>query len=678
VIISMAENIARLSASVEKYKGSSDPSTDLRAWLAQVDAQCVAYGIADPKSALSVIVSPRVYESLSTLKSLVKTWELIKADLVALYAPSLPKDVAISQLQACLQGEMSVPQYSDSFLSAVAKVDGASPDAWKDLYRANLRPGISAEFRFLECADFAAVMKYAKVAEATASRAPTAPTPQPAIPAMAAVPSNPRRPRSDRDRPRSRPSPSPCTWCGINGHSEHECRGKKSGKPRRSPAHSVLDASPEAFFAFAVTPRPPKPTPPTFHSRIPLVDIFVSSLAGSAALDSACATSLISASFATRAQLKVSSSSKALVAANSSPVAVLGATRATIRLADRLFDVEFLVVEHLALDALLGWDFFKAHRAILDPMAHTVVIDGASVPLSASTAASPALAVKAADPKLHLSAIEFGASAPADQICQIRSLVSEFADIFARDADQFGSANVPPVVLNVSPGPPIRMRPIPLSRPDTEEMDRIIDLWLRQGRISPSDSPFAARTFLVPKDSNGKRAVTDFSALNERIERDNQPPPDARAIFDSFSGCQFFSKLDFQQSYLQIPVAPASRKYLSFVCAGGQYEFNYLPFGLNVSGDKLQRILSSLLRHVPGTLGYVDDYPLAHHTFPEHLSALRLAFEAIRDSGFLLKPSKCLFMLVEILFLRRLVSASGNRPDPADVCAIIGFPGHRR
>ena len=549
-----------------------------------------------------------------------------------------------------------------------------TPSLRKDLYRANLRPGISSEFRFLDCADFAAVMKFAKIAEASALRAPPVPTPPPAMPAMAAVHSTSRRPRGDRDRPRTRPAPSSCTWCGIPGHSEHECRGKKSGRPRRAPAHSVLDAPPEAFFAFAVTARPPKPSPPTFHSRIPLVDIFVSSLAGSAALDSACATSLISASFATRAQLKVSSSSKALVAANSSPVAVLGATSATIRLSDRFFDVEFLVVEDLALDALLGWDFFKAHRAILDPMASTVVVDGTSIPLTALAAPFPALAVKAADPKLHLSAIEFGTSAPADQICQVRALVSEFSDIFARDADQFGSANVPPVVLNVSPGPPIRMRPIPLSRPDAEEMNGILNLWLRQGRISPSDSPFAARTFLVPKDSSGKRAVTDFSALNSRIERDNQPPPDARAIFDSFSGCLFFSKLDFQQSYLQIPVAPESRKYLSFVCAGGQYEFNYLPFGLNVSGDKLQRILSSLLRHVPGTLGYVDDYPLAHRTFPEHLSALRLAFEAIRDSGFLLKPSKCSFMLPEIPFLGRLVSASGNRPDPVDVQAIIDFP----
>jgi hypothetical protein len=222
------------------------------------------------------------------------------------------------------------------------------------------------------------------------------------------------------------------------------------------------------------------------------------------------------------------------------------------------------------------------------------------------------------------------------------------------------------------------MRPIPLSRPDSAVVRENVDLWLRQGRIRPSTSPHAARCFLVPKDDGTQRLVVDLSGINPRIERDNQPPPVSRAIFDGFAGCSYFSKLDFQQAYLQVPVAEESRQFLSFVTDSGQYEFNYLPFGLNVAGDKLHRELSSLLRDVPGTSGYVDDYPFAHRTFDEHLSALRSAFVLIRRSGFLLKRSKCSFLQAEIPFLGRLVSANGARTDPRDVEAIVAYPAPTR
>jgi hypothetical protein len=213
-----------------------------------------------------------------------------------------------------------------------------------------------------------------------------------------------------------------------------------------------------------------------------------------------------------------------------------------------------------------------------------------------------------------------------------------------------------------------------LSRPDSEAVDKIVSLWLKQGRIRPSTSQFAARCFLVPKADGSSRLVVDFSPINSHFQRDLQPPPDAQSIFDGFSGCQIFSALDFQSAYLQIPVHEDSRHFLSFSTDRGQFEFCYVPFGLAIAGSKLQRELDSVLGRVPGCNGSIDDWILHHNDSSAHIHALGLAFDKIRESGFLLKPSKCSFLYSEVPFLGRIVSATGQRPDPADVADLLSMP----
>jgi hypothetical protein len=118
----MSDKIARLTASLDRFKGCSDASADARAWTAQLEAQCRAFEIADPKSAIAVVVSSPVYEALQALGVLDRDWDAIKTAIVSLYAPVMPKDVALSLLQSCRQGDLSVAAYAESFLFALRKV----------------------------------------------------------------------------------------------------------------------------------------------------------------------------------------------------------------------------------------------------------------------------------------------------------------------------------------------------------------------------------------------------------------------------------------------------------------------------------------------------------------------------------------------------------------------------
>jgi hypothetical protein len=169
----------------------------------------------------------------------------------------------------------------------------------------------------------------------------------------------------------------------------------------------------------------------------------------------------------------------------------------------------------------------------------------------------------------------------------VRALAAEFSTIFAGDDDAFGDARVEPLRFEVgNENSPIHSHPYRLSGPENDFLETTVALWLEHGRIRPSNSPWAAPAHVVEKDGGkGLRLVINFRKLNERIQPDNQPMPRAQDIFDSLHGRRIFSKLDFQAAYLQIPVAEECRRFLSFVTRSGQYEFNNVPFGLNIAFD---------------------------------------------------------------------------------------------
>ena len=323
----------------------------------------------------------------------------------------------------------------------------------------------------------------------------------------------------------------------------------------------------------------------------------------------------------------------------------------------------------------MGWDFFNREGCAVDAVSQSFRIGSLLVPLghfpeNLRGAPDPLLAV-AADFS-HLESVSFGARAPPQVVARCRALIQEFHDVFAINEDQFGSANVPPLELVIYDGPPIRTRPYRLSRPDAALIESTVALWLRQGRIRPSSSKHAASCFLVDKPGGGRRLVVDFSRMNQRIVPDNHPSADARNIFDSLAGSQLFSCLDFQWSYLQVPVAESSRQALSFITESGQYEFCFVPFGLNVAGAKLQRELNDLFRGIDHLFGYVDDWTLATDgDIDAHLHLLRTVFTRVRSAGFLLKPSKCVLLAHEVKLLGRIIDAAGHRPDPDDTADLL-------
>ena len=92
---------------------------------------------------------------------------------------------------------------------------------------------------------------------------------------------------------------------------------------------------------------------------------------------------------------------------------------------------------------------------------------------------------------------------------------------------------------------------------------------------------------VVPKKRGGVRICMDYLRLNKHVSRPTHPllspkgamtmvPPNAR----------FFSTLDADTGYHQVPLDEESQNLTVFMTPWGQYKYTRAPMGLSAAGDE--------------------------------------------------------------------------------------------
>ena len=110
--------------------------------------------------------------------------------------------------------------------------------------------------------------------------------------------------------------------------------------------------------------------------------------------------------------------------------------------------------------------------------------------------------------------------------------------------------------------------------------------------IAPPSPGFYSRLFVTPKVTGGWRPVIDLSPgdwqpvidlsrLNGWVELSSFHMETAQSVLQSLRPGDWMVFLDLQDAYLQVPVHPASRRYLRFCVGDAVYQFRALCFGLS-------------------------------------------------------------------------------------------------
>ena len=264
-------------------------------------------------------------------------------------------------------------------------------------------------------------------------------------------------------------------------------------------------------------------------------------------------------------------------------------------------------------------------------------------------------------------------SAGPGGICDQRSAEEQFPALFL----PLGKLSGDPYVISLTDDArPValsspRRVPIPLLEKVKDELARM----QAQGIILPVDQPtdWCSGLVVVPKQSGAVRLCVDYTELNKYVRIEHHILPSVDHTLGQLAGAQFFTKLDANSGFYQVPLSEDSQLLTTFLTPFGRFMFTRLPFGISSAPEHFQKRMSRILQGLPGVVCQMDDTLVFGSSEAEHDSHLHGALQRLSEHGITLNPSKCLFRVKSVKFLGHIIDQSGIRSDPDKVQGICDF-----
>ena len=251
------------------------------------------------------------------------------------------------------------------------------------------------------------------------------------------------------------------------------------------------------------------------------------------------------------------------------------------------------------------------------------------------------------------SSIVFGPELSDHDKSQLRSLISEFSDVFASNPKKPTLVKHMEHHIVTNDAQPVCNKPHSIPYAWNKEINVQSQQMLQNEIIRPSSSPWNAPVILVKKKDESMRFVCDFRGLNDVTKKDSYPLPHIRDVIDKMQGTRYWTTLDAASAYWSMPLAEEDKEKTAFSVPRGKYEFTVTPYGLCNAGASYQRMMDISLAGLPSDriLAYMDDIAIFSTSFNDHIQDLRNIFQRLRFSGISLKLSKCVFASEQVNFL---------------------------
>jgi len=187
-----------------------------------------------------------------------------------------------------------------------------------------------------------------------------------------------------------------------------------------------------------------------------------------------------------------------------------------------------------------------------------------------------------------------------------------------------------------------------------EEMKNMIQMDI----IETSDSPFAAPIVIVwkRKKDGSNRFCIDYRQLNRITVFDVEPMPNAEDIFSRISGHQYFSRLDLNKGYWQVPMSETSKQMTAFTTPFGLFQFQVMPFGLVNAPAIFCRLMRKLLHGMTNIESFIDDILIYTKTWEDDTQILEKLFSRLREAKLTARPTKCAFGYRSLEYIGHMIS----------------------
>ena len=255
-------------------------------------------------------------------------------------------------------------------------------------------------------------------------------------------------------------------------------------------------------------------------------------------------------------------------------------------------------------------------------------------------------------------------------------LLEKYGHIFSKTKDDIGYCPYVKHEIFVKDTQPIHdsMRRIPMGLEG--QVDEMVDNMLNKNIIRPSESPWNAALVVVKKKDGNIRLCVDYRNLNSVTIRPVYPIPEAKHLFDTLAGSQYFSAIDLSSAYYQCEVVETDKEKTAFATRKGHFEFNRMPFRLCGAPATFQRLMHVVLKaeNWSSCLVYLDDILIFGKDYSEHLKRLETIFKKLSEAGIKLSPEKCSLFKRELKFLGHIVTSEGIKADEEKISKVISWP----
>ena len=419
-----------------------------------------------------------------------------------------------------------------------------------------------------------------------------------------------------------------CQYCGQPSHPRNKCPARNATCLKcQKPGHwaRVCQSQAAACQASSSTSMLCSIKPSNKSIYYPVLVNKKSHVLG--LIDPGSTESFITKSVADKFQLAINPMSSKIRLANGSDFAILGYTNTKVQIENEKYSARLLVSEALVSDLIIGMDLLSQHTSL------TLLLGGSRPNLSLASKCCAIFPTMTIDPP------------------------PIFSDLSAK--------HIQPIATKSR---------VPSSNDRkfmADEVKRLYD----SGIIEESRSPWRSQAFVVRRQK--PRMVIDYSTtVNRYTQLDAYPFPNIERLIDAAAQNSYFSKLDLQSAYHQVPLRQEDRPYTAFEVNGRLFQFTRMPFGITNAVPTFQRIMDQFIEsnQLCNTFAYLDDIIICGQTQEEHDLNLSRFLALIEKQNIVLNHEKCMFNVTSIPLLGYIIENGTKRPNPERLSALMEFP----
>ena len=177
----------------------------------------------------------------------------------------------------------------------------------------------------------------------------------------------------------------------------------------------------------------------------------------------------------------------------------------------------------------------------------------------------------------------------------------------------------------------------------------------------------------VEKPNGSLRVCLDPRQLNNAIKREHFQLPTIEDITTRMANAKWFTKLDANRGYWQIPLDEESQLLTTFNTPFGRYCYQVTPFGIKSAQEVFQKRMSQHFGDLGVETG-IDDIIIHAETIVEHDHRLQSVLDRCEKINLTLNKDKCVFKVQEVTHINHKLTHKGIQLDEEKIRAISEMP----